>query len=38
MTGSDLRGFFVKLTTPLNDSNIIRAELSGVQFLSVSQK
>lgn len=24
---------FVKMTTPLNDSNIIRAELSDVQFL-----
>lgn len=29
---------FVKMTIPLNDSNIIRAELSDVQFLPVSQK
>lgn len=30
--------FFVKMTTPLTDSNIIRAELSDTQFLPVNQK
>lgn len=29
---------FLKMTTALNDSNIIRAELSDVQFLPVNQK